>query len=127
MNYFEVLNTREILPCFFVVKNYRKGEKNTDDKKFVVGLYPRVSTEDQFRNGHNLDEQKERMLKLCDYKNYEVYKVYEDAGISAKNMNRPAFQEMIQDIKDEKINKIIVYKLDRLTRSIKDLEEICTF
>ena len=97
------------------------------DKKFVVGLYPRVSTEDQFRNGHSLDEQKERMLKLCDYKNYEVYKVYEDAGISAKNMNRPAFQEMIQDIKDGKINKIIVYKLDRLTRSIKDLEEICTF
>ena len=98
-----------------------------DDKKYVVGLYPRVSTEDQFRNGHSLDEQKERMLKLCDYKNYEVYKVYEDAGISAKNMNRPAFQEMIQDIKDGKINKIIVYKLDRLTRSIKDLEEICTF
>ena len=98
-----------------------------DDKKFVVGLYPRVSTEDQFRNGHSLDEQKERMLKLCDYKNYEVYKVYEDEGISAKNMNRPAFQEMIQDIKDGKINKIIVYKLDRLTRSIKDLEEICTF
>lgn len=98
-----------------------------DDKKYVVGLYPRVSTEDQFRNGHSLDEQKERMLKLCDYKSYEVYKVYEDAGISAKNMNRPAFQEMIQDIKDGKINKIIVYKLDRLTRSIKDLEEICTF
>lgn len=98
-----------------------------DDKKYVVGLYPRVSTEDQFRNGHSLGEQKERMLKLCDYKNYEVYKVYEDAGISAKEMNRPAFQEMIQDIKDGKINKIIVYKLDRLTRSIKDLEEICTF
>ena len=98
-----------------------------NDKKYVVGLYPRVSTEDQFRNGHSLGEQKERMLKLCDYKNYEVYKVYEDAGISAKDMNRPAFQEMIQDIKDGKISKIIVYKLDRLTRSIKDLEEICTF
>ena len=67
------------------------------------------------------------MYKLCDYKGYEVYKVYEDAGISAKDMNRPAFQEMIQDIKDGKINKIIVHKLDRLTRSIKYLEEICTF
>ena len=75
-----------------------------DDKKFVVGLHPRVSTEDQFRNG-SLDEQKEKMWKLCDYKNYEVYKVYEDAGISAKNMNRPAFQEMIQDIKDGKIKQ----------------------
>lgn len=98
-----------------------------NDKKYVVGLYLMVSTEDQFRNGHSLGEQKERMQKLCDYKNYEVYKVYEDAGISAKDMNRPAFQEMIHDIKDGKINKIIVYKLDRLTRSIKDLEEICTF
>lgn len=56
-----------------------------------------------------------------------MYKVYEDAGISAKDMNRPAFQEMVRDIEDGKINKIIVYKLDRLTRSIKDLEEICTF
>ena len=56
----------------------------------------------------DIDEQKERMYKLCDYKGYEVYKVYEDAGISAKDMNRPAFQEMIQDIKDGKINKIIV-------------------
>ena len=74
----------------------------------------RVSTEDQFRNGHSLDEQKERILKLCDYKNYEVYKVYEDARISAKNMNRPAFQEMMQDMKDGKINKIIVYNDARI-------------
>lgn len=78
-------------------------------------------------NGYSLDEQRERMLKLCDYKDYKVYKIYEEAGISAKNMNRPAFQEMIQDIKDKKINKIIIYKLDRLTRSIHDLEEICLF
>lgn len=54
-----------------------------NDKKYVVGLYPSVSTEDRFGNGHSLDEQNERILKLFDYKNYEVYKVYEDAGISA--------------------------------------------
>ena len=71
-------------------------EKNMDNKETIVGLYPRVSTEDQYMNGHSLDEQKERMLKLCDYKDYKVYKIYEEAGISAKNMNRPAFQEMIQ-------------------------------
>lgn len=40
-------------------------------------------------------------------------------------MNRPKFQEMIEDMKNGKINKIIVYKLDRLTRSIQDLESIC--
>ena len=95
------------------------------DKKITVGLYPRVSTEDQSRFGHSLDEQKDRLLKICEYKNYEVYKIYEEAGVSAKNMERPKFQEMINDVKLGKINKIIVYKLDRLTRSIKDLESIC--
>ncbi len=85
----------------------------------------RVSKEDQAKEGFSLQEQDKRLRAMCEYKNYEVYKVYKDAGISAKNMNRPAFQEMIQDIKDGKINKIVVYKLDRLTRSIQDLETIC--
>jgi len=58
-----------------------------------VGIYIRVSTEDQFRHGHSLDEQKNRLLKLCDYKNYEVYKIYEDTGISTKTTDRPSFQE----------------------------------
>ena len=56
------------------------------------------------------------MKKLCMYKNYQIYKVYREEGVSAKNMNRPKFQEMIQVLKDGKINRIIVYKLDRLTR-----------
>lgn len=65
------------------------------------------------------------MKRLCEYKNYQIYKVYREEGVSAKNMNRPKFQEMIQDLKDGKINRIIVHKLDRLTRSIQDLEVIC--
>lgn len=58
-------------------------------------------------------------------KGYKIYKVYREEGVSAKNMKRPKFQEMIQDMKDGKINKIVFYKLDRLTRSIQDLETIC--
>lgn len=96
-----------------------------EQKKIIAGLYPRVSTEDQSRYGHSLDEQEDRLKKLCDYKEYEIYKVYREEGVSAKSMKRPMFQEMIQDMKDGKINKIIVYKLDRLTRSIQDLESIC--
>ena len=84
----------------------------------------RVSTEDQSRFGHSLDEQEDRLRKLCEFKGYKIYKVYREVGVSAKNTNRPKFKEMIQDMKDGKINKIIVYKLDRLTRSIKDLETI---
>ena len=96
-----------------------------EQKKIIAGLYPRVSTEDQSRFGHSLDEQEEKLKQLCNFKDYEIYKVYREEGVSAKNMERPKFKEMIQDMKDGKINKIIVYKLDRLTRSIQDLENIC--
>ncbi len=98
---------------------------NEEKKNVIAGLYPRVSTDDQVREGFSLDEQEKEMKKLCMYKNYQIYKVYREEGVSAKNMNRPKFQEMIQDLKDGKINRIIVYKLDRLTRSIQDLEVIC--
>ncbi len=98
---------------------------NTERKNIIAGLYPRVSTDDQVREGFSLDEQEEEMKRLCEYKNYQIYKAYREEGVSAKNMNRPKFQEMIQDLKDGKINRIIVHKLDRLTRSIQDLEVIC--
>lgn len=98
-----------------------------ENKKEIVGLYPRVSTEDQSRFGHSLDEQECRMRDLCKFKNYEIYKVYREEGVSAKNTNRPKFKEMLEDIKAGKINKIIIFKLDRLTRSIQDLENICKF
>lgn len=97
-----------------------------EENEIICGLYPRVSTEDQSRFGHSLDEQEERLQKLCEFKGYKIYKVYREEGVSAKNTNRPKFQEMIEDMKNGKINKIIVYKLDRLTRSIRDLETICT-
>ena len=70
-------------------------------------------------------EQKEKLLQLCKFKEYEVFNVYEDAGISAKDMeHRPSFQEMLADMKKGKINYIVAYKLDRITRSVRDLEEL---
>ena len=97
-----------------------------EEAKVICGLYTRVSTEDQSRYGHSLDEQEDKLKKLCEFKEYEIYKLYREEGVSAKNTNRPRFKEMINDMKSGKINKIIIYKLDRLTRSIKDLEMICT-
>ena len=89
-------------------------------KKNVAGIYIRVSTEDQAREGFSLGEQEEKLRQLCKYKDFEIYK---DAGISAKNMkDRPAFQEMLEDIKAGKLNYIVAYKLDRVTRSVRDLE-----
>ena len=96
-----------------------------NEERKVAGIYIRVSTEDQAREGFSLGEQKEKLLQLCKFKEYEVFKVYEDAGISAKDMeHRPAFQEMLADMKKGKINYIVAYKLDRVTRSVRDLEEL---
>lgn len=96
-----------------------------EEERKVAGIYIRVSTEDQVREGFSLGKQEEKLKQLCDYKGYEVYKVYCDAGISAKDMeHRPKFQEMLKDMKDGKINYIVAYKLDRVTRSVRDLEEL---
>ena len=99
-----------------------------DDVKKVAGIYIRVSTEDQAREGFSLPEQEKRLRAMCEYKGYEIYDVYQDAGISAKTGNkRPAFDQLLQDIKDKKCNTIVVLKLDRLTRSVYDWENILKF
>lgn len=66
-----------------------------DNERKIAGVYIRVSTEDQAREGFSLGEQEEKLLQLCKFKELEVYKVYKDAGISAKDMeHRPQFQEI---------------------------------
>ena len=96
-----------------------------DNERKIAGAYIRVSTEDQAREGFSLGEQEEKLRELCKFKELEVYKVYKDAGISAKDMeHRPQFQEMLKDMKEGKLNYIVAYKLDRITRSVRDLEEL---
>lgn len=98
------------------------------EEKKKCGLYMRVSTEDQVREGFSLPEQKERLEAYCKFKGYEIIDYYQDAGISAKTGNyRPEFERLKADIKSKKINTIISLKLDRFTRSIYDWEELITF
>ena len=97
------------------------------EEKKIAGIYKRVSTLDQKREGFSLPEQEEKLKEFCKFKGYEIYKVYEDAGISAKNDKRPAYQEMMRDVKDKKINVIVAFKLDRLTRSVYDIEKLMKF
>ena len=95
------------------------------EEKKIAWIYIRVSTEDQARKGFSLAEQKEKLLQLCKFKDYDVFNVYEDAGVSAKDIeHRPSFQERLADMKIGKINYIVAYKLDRITRSVRDLEEL---
>lgn len=98
-----------------------------NDEKKIAGIYKRVSTLDQKREGFSLGEQEEKLKEFRKFKGYEIYKVYADEGISAKNDKRPAYQEMMRDVKDKKINVIVAFKLDRLTRSVYDIEKLMKF
>ena len=96
-----------------------------EDNIKVVGVYLRVSTEDQAKEGFSLKEQKAKITEYCNFRNYEIYDYYEDAGFSAKTGNhRPEFDRMIEEAKKGKINTVIALKLDRLSKSIYDLEKL---
>ncbi|HOI25064.1 MAG TPA: recombinase family protein [Caldisericia bacterium] len=85
-----------------------------------AAAYIRVSTEEQLK-GFGLEVQKERIHYYAKFRGINIKKWYEDSGISAKTTQRPGLQLMIQDIKKNKYDALIVYKLDRLSRSLRDL------
>ena len=95
-----------------------------NDEKKIADIYIRVSTLDQAREGFSLPEQKEKLIEFCKSKGYEIHKIYADEGISAKDDKRPAYQQMINDIKNGTVNVIVALKLDRLTRSVFDVEKL---
>ena len=77
------------------------------DEERICGLYLRVSTEDQAKEGFSLPEQKERLEALCKFKGYKIYDYYTDAGISAKIINAPKDIDKTHPYKTKEIiNKI---------------------
>ena len=95
-----------------------------NDEKKIADIYIRVSTLDQAREGFSLPEQKEKLIEFCKSKGYEIHAIYAEEGISAKDDKRPAYQQMINDIKNGTVNVIVALKLDRLTRSVYDVEKL---
>lgn len=81
-----------------------------------VALYVRVSSLEQVE-GYSISEQTERLEKYADAMGWEVFKVYVDPGYSGGNTDRPGLNAMIRDVEDGLIDKVVVYKLDRLSRS----------
>ena len=99
-----------------------------NEEKKLCGIYMRVSTEDQAREGFSLPEQKERLEAYCKFNNYKIVEYYTDAGISAKTGNkRPEYDRMLEDGRQGKINMIIALKLDRITRSTRDWETLMDY
>ena len=94
---------------------------NENNEKKIVAIYTRVSTDDQARDGYSLGEQLKRITKHCENFEYEIYKIYEEPGISAKNTkDRPKFNQMIEDMKAKKFNMIVAIKIDRISRDLID-------
>ncbi|HLC19943.1 MAG TPA: recombinase family protein [Candidatus Nanoarchaeia archaeon] len=89
-----------------------------------VGVYVRVSTEEQAKEGISIDAQIERCKAFCIARGWKVFKIYTDAGYSAGTMNRPALKDLINDINEKKLEILLVYKIDRFSRKLKDLISI---
>lgn len=89
-----------------------------------AAIYLRVSTEEQTER-YGLDMQRSRCLKYCEYQNLEVVEIYEDAGITGSTVDRPALQRLLLDARNGKWEVVVVYKVDRLSRSARNLHTIC--
>lgn len=85
-----------------------------------VAIYVRVSTTNQAEEGYSIEEQKDKLSSYCNIKDWSVYKVYTDGGFSGSNTKRPALEQLIRDAKKKLFDTVLVYKLDRLSRSQKD-------
>ena len=83
-----------------------------------VAIYARVSTQEQAENGNSLDFQIEKLKAYCQLHEYKIIGEYIDAGVSGAKSERPALNKLKKDI--DKIDIVLIYKLDRLSRSIKD-------
>ena len=83
-----------------------------------VAIYARVSTQEQVENGNSLEFQINKLKAYCQLHELKVVGEYIDAGVSGAKFNRPALNKLKNDI--EKIDIVLIYKLDRLSRSIKD-------
>lgn len=85
-----------------------------------IALYVRVSTTSQLEEGYSIEEQKAKLESYCDIKDWHVYKVYTDGGFSGSTTERPALEQLIKDAQNKLFDTVLVYKLDRLSRSQKD-------
>ncbi len=88
-----------------------------------VGLYARVSTDEQAKEGYSINAQCKKLQQYAELNDWTGV-LYVDDGYSAKDLNRPQAMRLFKDIEEKKIDTVVVYKLDRLTRNVKNLYEL---
>ncbi|MNR93446.1 DNA-invertase hin [compost metagenome] len=85
-------------------------------------LYIRVSTDEQVEEGFSIEGQKNRLRSYCESQDWDIVRVYIDDGYSAKDLNRPEMQQLIKDVQNNAFDIVVIYKLNRLTRSAADCD-----
>jgi len=92
-------------------------------------IYTRVSTDAQAEKEFSSCESQEEKIRsfILSQNNWQIGKVYSDAGFTGANTNRPALQELFEDIRQNKVDIVLAYKIDRLTRSPKDFYQLIEF
>ena len=86
-----------------------------------AALYVRVSTQEQAKEGYSVGAQAELLTNYAKAHKWNVYNTYIDDGYSGKDMNRPAFQNLVADIKKGRVDIVVVWMFDRISRSQKDM------
>ena len=103
-----------------------KINKNINDKIIRVAIYIRVSTEEQAKHGYSIESQKTRLIEWADEHNYQIVDIYADEGKSARTKisNRKELLRLLDDVKSDKIDRIIIWRLDRWFRNVADYYRI---
>lgn len=103
-----------------------KGGNYMQQKQIIVAIYTRVSTKEQAEEGYSLDAQERLLIDFCTAKRYDIYKIYSDEGISAKDIaHRPEMLQLLSDARERKFDLILVWKLTRFSRNMADLMTAC--
>ena len=96
-----------------------------EKRRKIIAIYCRVSTDEQAEFGYSIDEQKRLLEEWCKANDYIIYKCYSDRGISGKNIkDRPALKELLSDAKEGKIDMVISWKINRVSRKLEDVLKI---
>ena len=88
----------------------------------IVAIYIRVSTLDQVKEGYSLDVQEKTLRNWCNTRNYKIFDLYSDKGISGKDIeHRPDMNRLLKDAEERKFDIVLFWALSRFTRSVSDL------
>ena len=85
-----------------------------------TGVYIRVSTEEQAKHGFSIRAQSEKLINYAQIKEWDIYDIYIDEGLSGKNLERKEIKRLINDIKTKKVNNVLVFNISKTSQVLSN-------